>query len=83
MEREGPYLLGEREVRIVDEATLAVRDPTPNERLMLDAHFLQDPTRLPCAGHTTRISERNVLLTFVVSSMSKSHSNDAPVTRPK
>ena len=83
MARDGPYLLGGKVVRIVDEATFAVREPTPYERLVLDAYFLQDPARLPCAGHATRITESNVLLTFVVGLQSKSHSHDADVTGRK
>ena len=83
MARDGPYVLGGREVRIVDESTFAVREPTPNERLVLDAYFLQDPARLPCAGHATRLSQGNVLLTFVVGSKSKSRSDDVGVTGRK
>ena len=46
MARDGPYVLGGREVRIVDEQTFTVREPTPHERLVLDAHFLHNPTLL-------------------------------------
>ena len=81
MAQEGTYVLGGKAVRIVEESTLAVRDPTPYERLVLDAYFPQDPARLSCVGQATRISEGNVSLTFVVKSQSKSRSHDAPVTR--
>lgn len=60
MEREGPYLVGLVKVLVIDEETFVVREPTAIERLVLDAHFFQDPTRLPWLGDVNAIGGTEV-----------------------